>query len=230
MTRFLKYFLKALLTLIGAIALYFTAAWLCSRIGVPAERPERSEVVIYIKTNGVHTDLVVPVRTVERDWSTLIPFSNTKDKDTSSTYVGIGWGDRGFYLETPTWNDLRASTAFKAAFGLSRSAIHTTFYNRMVENEQCVRIDISREQYARLVRYIYGTFETDSAGLPRLISTDAVYGGADAFYEAKGRYNVFRTCNTWTNSGLKAAGQKAAIWAPFDWGIFYQYRHSAEHI
>lgn len=225
MKRFLRLLLWTVLLFIGAIALYFAAAWLCSRIGVPAEGPPTSEVTIFIKTNGVHTDLVVPVRTAQRDWNKLLPFSNTRDKDTTGTYVGIGWGDRGFYLETPTWNDLRASTAFKAAFGLSRSAIHATFYNHLTEDEHCVRIGISREEYARLIGYIDKTFETDSTGLPRLIPTNAVYGGADAFYEAKGRYNVFRTCNTWTNTGLKVAGQKAALWAPFDWGIFYQYRH-----
>jgi len=224
MKRILRVLLKAILAFIGAIALYFAAAWICSRIGVPAQGPQKGGVAIYIKTNGVHTDLVVPVRTAQRDWAKLIPFSNTRDKDTTGTYVGIGWGDRGFYLETPTWNDLKASTAFKAAFGLSRSAIHTTFYNQVVEDQNCIRIDISREQYARLILYIDQTFETDSSGLPRLIPTNAVYGGADAFYEAKGRYNIFRTCNTWTNTGLKVAGQKAAIWAPFDWGIFYQYR------
>jgi uncharacterized protein (TIGR02117 family) len=224
MKRFLRLLLKAVLSLIGAIALYFAAAWIYSRIGVQAEGQQKPEVAIYIKTNGVHTDLVVPVRTAERDWNKLIPYSNTRDKDGNSTYVGIGWGDRGFYLETPTWNDLKASTAFKAAFGLSRSAIHATFYNMLEEDQHCVRIDISREQYGRLIKYIDATLETDSAGLPTLIPTDAVYGGADAFYEAKGRYNIFRTCNTWTNRGLKVSGQKAAIWAPFDWGIFYQYR------
>jgi uncharacterized protein (TIGR02117 family) len=225
MKRLLRFLLKTILALIGAITLYLAAAWICSRIGVPAQGPHKAEIAIYIKTNGVHTDLVVPVRTAERDWNKLIPFSNTRDKDTTSTYVGIGWGDRGFYLETPTWDDLKASTAFKAAFGLSSSAIHATFYNQLAEDEHCIRIDISKEQYARLIRYIDRSFQTDSTGLPRLIPTNAVYGAADAFYEAKGRYNIFKTCNTWTNAGLKVAGQKAALWAPFDWGIFYQYRH-----
>lgn len=95
----------------------------------------------------------------------------------------------------------------------------------MQENQHCVRIDISRDQYRRLIQYIDKTFDTDSTGLPHLIPTNAVYSGADAFYEAKGSYNLFKTCNTWTNKGLKVAGQKASLWAPFDWCIFYQYNH-----
>jgi hypothetical protein len=34
---------------------------------------------------------------------------------------------------------------------------------------------------------------------------------------------MFHTCNTWANNGLKSCGQKAALWTPFDSGIFGQY-------
>lgn len=43
------------------------------------------------------------------------------------------------------------------------------------------------------------------------IPTDAVYGINDAFYDAKGKYSFFETCNTWANDGLKEAGQKARL-------------------
>lgn len=56
------------------------------------------------------------------------------------------------------------------------------------------------------------------------IGTHANYGLTDAFYDGVGRYNLFRTCNTWTNDALKACGQKACWWTPFDTGIFRQYR------
>jgi 3-dehydroquinate synthetase len=58
---------------------------------------------------------------------------------------------------------------------------------------------------------------------PQFIKTEAVYGEFDAFYEANGNYHLFHTCNTWANNGLKAAHQKAAIWTPFESGIFYHY-------
>jgi hypothetical protein len=49
------------------------------------------------------------------------------------------------------------------------------------------------------------------------------YGKHAAFYEAKGSYNLFYTCNTWANQALKAANQKAALWTVLDKGIFYHY-------
>jgi len=45
------------------------------------------------------------------------------------------------------------------------------------------------------------------------------YGSNDAFYEAKGSFSCFKTCNTWTNQTLKKAEIKTAIWTPFDSGI-----------
>ena len=56
------------------------------------------------------------------------------------------------------------------------------------------------------------------------VDTDVRYGNDDAFYEANGTYNLFKTCNTWANNGLKACEKKAALWTPFESGIFYHYK------
>lgn len=228
MKKFLKYTGYTLLSLIALLLLYIGCAWILSRITVKAEQTTQADIVIYLKTNGVHTDLVLPVKTAHKDWSEDILYKNTRSGDTTFNYVAFGWGDKGFYLETPTWGDLKASTAFKAAFGLSTSAVHATFYNNLREGERCVRLMIAGEQYQRLVAFIEKSFQTDSAGTPIVIPTEARYGNNDAFYEARGSYSLFHTCNTWANNALKIAGQKACWWTPFDKGIFYQYRKSRQ--
>ncbi|GAB3521118.1 DUF2459 domain-containing protein [Emticicia fontis] len=212
-----------ILTLVCLIGLYLGSAYVLSRISVDRESQTQNDIPMYILTNGVHTDLVVPIKNEQIDWSKEVKFANTTGKDSLFEYVAFGWGDKGFYLETPTWADLKASTAFKAAFALSTSAIHATFYKRMVEGADCVKINISKEQYSRLIKYIQESFTTDSQGHLMCIQTNANYGKEDAFYEAKGSYHIFHTCNTWANNGLKSCGQKASLWTPFDTGIFYQY-------
>jgi len=214
-----------ILFFVGIICTYGFSAYTLSRMSVDAEENQSKEISIYILTNGVHTDIVLPIRTKHIDWSSEIKFSNTRSQDTTFQYVALGWGDRGFYLETPTWDDLKFSTAFKAAFGLSRTAIHATFYQTLKEGERCVRIEISESQYIKLIEHIKKDFQTDAQNHFVPIQTSANYGKNDAFYEAKGKYSLFYTCNTWTNNALKAAGQKACIWTPFDTGIFYQYQN-----
>ena len=219
----LKYFKKAFLLLIGFILLYALAAFVLPYISIAAEDDPQDDVTIYIKTNGVHTDIVVPTRNEQIDWSKEAKFSHIASGNTNYQYLAIGWGDKGFYLETPTWAELKASVAFKAATGLSSSAIHTTYYREMNIGKACRKIQISKNQYANLIKYIQESIRPDANGHWVNIETDANYGNSDAFYEAKGRYSLFYTCNSWANNALRACGQKHCLWTPFDKGIFKLY-------
>jgi uncharacterized protein (TIGR02117 family) len=183
---------------------------------------DEPKVAIFILSNGVHTDIVVPVKNDSYDWSKQIKFEHTKSKDSTAKYLAMGWGDRGFYLETPTWADLKVSTALKAATGLSSSALHTTFYKTMKEDAYCKKIQISTLEYQKLILFIHESFKTKSGSTIK-IETDAVYGKNDIFYEAKGSYSLFYTCNSWANQALKSANQKAALHTLTDTGIFRHY-------
>ena len=221
----LMYILKVLGIILGIVIIYVILGLLIPYIPVSAKDDgQKKEIPIYIYTNGVHTDIVMPVKNDLQDWSRKIPFANTRSKKTDYQYIGIGWGDKGFYLDTPTWADLKFSTAIKAAFWLSDSAMHCTFYNTMKEGDDCKMIMISRNQYQNLVKFVEDKFDRDQNGNFMLIPTDAVYGDNDAFYDAKGTYSFLYTCNTWSNNALKAAGQKAALWTPSDFGIFQHYK------
>jgi uncharacterized protein (TIGR02117 family) len=210
--------------LVTFVLLYLGTAYCLSRIEVQEESAAKREIAIYIKTNGVHTDIVVPVRSYIKDWSKEVRFENTVSKDTTFQYLGMGWGDKGFYLETPTWAELKASVAFRAVTGLSTTAIHATFFKTLNEDSTCKKLLVSRDQYARLVHYIDDSFQKDNSGHFMYIKTNANYGANDAFYEAKGSYSLLRTCNTWANNSLKACGQRCCLWTPFDTGIFYHYK------
>ena len=223
--KIFKYILYFVLVLVGFMLLFMSSAYCLSRIQVDEEVNAKDEVEIFIKTNGVHTDIVFPVKNPEINWSSEINYSNTISADTSAQYLGMGWGDKGFYLETPSWAELKPSVAFKAAFALSSTAIHATFYNKMIENDSCKKILISNEQYVRLVKYVSDSFQKDKNGHFIVIKTNANYGKTDAFYEANGSYSMLHTCNTWANNGLKYCGQKACLWTPFDTGIFSKYNN-----
>lgn len=206
------------------LILYAIAGTFLSFVPVNGDQLQKDDVSIYILSNGVHTDLVLPIKNEEIDWSEYVKFEHTKGKDTSANFIAFGWGDKGFYLDTPTWSELKFSTAFKAAFALGESAIHTTFHKQMIECENCVKINISNGNYKRLITYIQTSFDRDGNDGFIQIKTTANYGSNDTFYEAVGRYNLFYTCNTWANNGLKACFQKASLWTLLDGGIFYQYR------
>lgn len=217
--KFLKYTTFFLLGIIGYLLVVTLLSYISVNDGLVKSH---KEIPIYILTNGVHTDVVLPLKSEHYDWTNQLKTEHTKAKDTTMNYVALGWGDKGFYLETPTWADLKASTALKAASGLSTSAMHVTFYKEMKESKSCKKLQISSDNYKKLILFINESFQTKSGEFLK-IETDAVYGKHDVFYEANGSYSLFYTCNSWANQALKAANQKAALWTISDSGIFRHY-------
>ncbi|MCP1994505.1 TIGR02117 family protein [Flavobacterium sp. HSC-61S13] len=216
---------KILAGIVLFVVFYLLIDFILSHITV-AEKENSNTVKhidVYLYSNGVHTDIVVPLRSAEIDWTTQIDPLHTEAQRTDMEFLAVGWGDKGFYLETPEWSDLKPSVAFKAAFYLGSTAMHTTFYKKMYESDHCIKVKITTDQYRALITYIQASFDRDSNGNYILI-TAPTYGKNDSFYEAKRTYGLFYTCNTWANNALKAAGMKACFWTAFDRGILYQYR------
>lgn len=218
-----KILLKTLFGFIAFLLIYAILIFFTSIISVNENNESIDKnIPIYILSNGVHTDIVLPLKNEIKDWSTEILYTNTKAKDSTLQNLAFGWGDKGFYLNTPTWADLKTSTAAKAVTGLSSSAMHVTFYGNLKESENCKKFFISESQYQQMITYIENSFSLDTENKIQRIGTHS-YGKHDIFYEAKGSYNLFYTCNTWANQALKAGNQKAALWTVLDKGIFYHY-------
>ena len=218
-----KILLKTSIGFIAFLLIYTIVIFFTSIISVNENNSDTNKIVpVYILSNGVHTDIVLPLKNDIKDWSTKISYLDTKAKDSTRQNVAFGWGDKGFYLDTPTWADLKTSTAVKAVTGLSSSAMHITFYGNLKEDENCKKFFISKSQYQNMIDYIENSFTLDTKNKFQRIGTHS-YGKYDIFYEAKGSYNLFYTCNTWANQALKAGNQKAALWTVLDKGIFYHY-------
>lgn len=219
----LKFIGRFVLAILIFLVVYVIIAFTAAHIPVNSSPEKSDDVTIYINTNGVHTDIMVPVKNQIKDWTTAIRYDQTKAKDSLMTYIAFGWGDKGFYLDTPEWSDLKASTAAKAAFYLGTSAMHTKFYNTVKEDAECVKVTISKKDYQDMVKYIEDSFRLDDKNNVQWIPNQS-YGQYDAFYEGKGKYSLFYTCNTWANNCLKAGHQKATLWTVYDKGIFYHYQ------
>uniref|UniRef100_UPI00404A5BFC TIGR02117 family protein n=1 Tax=Flavobacterium sp. TaxID=239 RepID=UPI00404A5BFC len=218
-----KILLKSVLGIVAFLVVYAIVILFTSVISINENVVEtNNNIPIYILSNGVHTDVVVPLKNEIKDWSKDISYLHTKAKDSTRNLLAFGWGDRGFYLDTPTWADLKFSTAAKAVTGLSSSAMHITFHRNLKENASCKKILLSKVQYKKLMNYFENSFQLNEMNKIQQIGTHS-YGKNDAFYEAKGSYNLFYTCNTWANQALKSANQKAALWTVLDKGIFCHY-------
>ena len=172
----------------------------------------KKEKTVYISTNGVHLDVIIPRIYLNRSLLRQLGVSS------QTTYLSFGWGDKGFYLETPRWKDLKFTTAVKALFWKSETAVHLTKYRRKASHWKPVYL--CNEQFTDLMAFIDGYFEKDEND--RVIEIkDSGYTNSDTFFEATGNYNMIMTCNQWVNNALKAANVETSIWSPLDNGVLY---------
>ena len=204
--------LAAFLFVLGLYAAAVGVLGLVETGGEDTALAAREGIEMFVTSNGVHTDFVLPVVTPYRDWRPLAP-------NAAYPFLAIGWGDRDFYLATPTWNDLKASTALRAAFGLNGTVLHVESMGRPVVSDRARALRLSPDQYRRLLAYVEAGFARDAANGYRRIA-GAHYNADDAFYEATGRYSVIVTCNEWAREGLAAAGVRVPLWSPFTWSLF----------
>jgi len=208
--------LKLVLLIPLSILFYVLIAFVCSYIPYNRAFKESSSdsVKIFLHSNGVHTDILVPVKNEQKDWSALLP-----NLPASTSYVAMGWGDKGFYLNTPTWADLKFSTAFKAAFWMSTTAMHITPYEQAPElSENTVGVNISKEQYQILCIYIENSFQYNEEKQLTLLRHDPRYYRGN-FYDAVGTYSILTSCNSWVNKAMKVSGIRTCLWTPFDWPL-----------
>ncbi len=217
--RILKASLIALAPLVALPVLYFAAA-LAGGL-VPANggwRESEAGVRIFVRTNGVHTWILVPKVAAGIDWRRIAPPGHIKDpRYARGDYVAIGYGNRDFYLNTPTWGDLSLRTALAAAFGGGPSLVHIEHEHDPRPNDDQQPITLRVEEYRKLVRHIGRSFDLSGGRSHPLLGRG--YGPADVFYEAKGPYNAYRTCNEWTGEALRAAGVRTGMWTPLSQSI-----------
>lgn len=196
-------------------------------LSVPAETQSQSETTydVYLLKSGPHTDFFVRANTDVHNWTIDFPYSNNANPDTSLPWLAIGWGDKDFYLNTPTWGDLTISTAVAAATGLGTAGIHASYYFTVPVDRPIIHLQLNRNQYTRLCNYVSQTLISDDKG--HRVMLEPLLPGInfehDRYYDANGTYSMIHTCNTWVNNGLKASGQRACLWTGFAEGIFYQY-------
>jgi uncharacterized protein (TIGR02117 family) len=210
----------AMLALLGPPLAYLATALLLGLMPANAGWVEAEEgVTIFVNTNGVHTGIGMPVRNAVMDWSVLVPAAHLREPKPAD-YVFIGYGHRGFYLDTPGWAEISPATALNAAFGGGETLIHVDHVDAPGEGPEQRALTLSHEEYARLVAFIRARFRLNDGRTIPLIGRG--YGLRDIFYEAQGGYSLWMTCNEWTGRALRSAGVRMGFWTPLEQGVMWR--------
>jgi len=213
-----KWVAGLLSVLLAVPALYLAAALGGSLIPVNRGWTEPAEgTTIYLADNGIHADIIMPVKADGLDWSPLLPRSEAAR---DFQWIAFGAGEQRVYLDTPTWMDITPRTIWSALAGGKR-VVHVEY---VPSPDYAVRqIRLRPEEYRRLWSSIRAEFAN---GRPQRIPHKG-YDCCDAFYRGVGKASAINTCNSWVADRFRLAGIKTSVWPPFIPGLVWRYRKAA---
>lgn len=213
--KLIKRILKWLLYILCIPIVYVLISLLLAAITVNKNDVSPEDTfTVYLNTNGVHLDIIINKNDINPDLLKSLYIQENEN------YLSFGWGDENFYINTPTWGDLTLKNAFSAMFLKSASLMHLTRYTQ-IENDW-TPVTLNADELHKLNAFIFETFKLDEKG-NTIILPGFSYTLTDDFYQAKGSYSCFNTCNSWVNRGFKRSGLKACLWTPFDFGLLNKY-------
>lgn len=210
--RWWRWCRRGLLVLFGLPAAYVLAALLLALVPLRKDGVAGGEAVypVYLLSNGVHINLVLPSRNPAADWQTLLPGHD------GSEWTYIGWGSHAFYTQVPTWGDLTPPLAARALLW-DQSVLYARGGPdpRQAAPELRAEIRLSEAQYRAL-----------SADVAQQFASYRPLAGHADFYPAHGAYQPLQTCNEWVRRRLYAVGVPVPVWTPFDRPLLWQLQRS----
>ncbi|WP_300660581.1 TIGR02117 family protein [Fluviicola sp.] len=212
--------------LFAFIAIYILIFLSLSPFTVSVEETNDSKTeTIYISSNGIHSDVILPIRHPLMNWESTLSLHQMLSVDTFQTHLKFGWGDKNFFLRTKEWSDMEVGTVLNTVFGRGPGAMHLILCTpKDLDKTSLVEIHLSKRHYQRLCGFIQHSFLFEN-GKAKVIEKHP-YGTYDFFFDSSIEYNMTYTCNTWTNNALKRAGQKVGVWTPFKGAIFSKFADS----
>jgi len=205
MKKIFKYLFYLLLFPLLVVALYFLSAYLFTFFPKNTPQQTQQEKQVYLLYSNIHSDIVFNIHDIN-----LSRFPEFKRK--KEGYLAFGWGDKETYLNTPNIADIKLSTGFKALFLNTPSLMHVSYLPNILRYQNVKVIKLSTPQYNHLKNSILQSFNFKGERYKG-------YGRDDFFYAAKGKYNLFQTCNSWTGDQLREANVSVPYWTPLVWSV-----------
>lgn len=161
-------------------------------------KEEKANQSIFITSHSWHTGIVLSAENVHEKMSFLF------ERFGNASYFEFGWGDQDYYQS----RNVTSGIALKAAFWPTDSVTHvialTSHPSDYFSSIEMVKIDLTASRMSSLNIFLANSFFRDSKG--NLKKTTAGHYGNSQFYQGRGDYHLFNTCNKWTAKGLRSAG------------------------
>jgi uncharacterized protein (TIGR02117 family) len=224
-TRLKKLFYYSLFGKVSLITLlaigYFTPVINCNNT------QEKCDYSVCAIDDGMHINIVLPVSNNLVDWREFLNISAIgKDATDNYKYLTFGWGDRDFYIQTPTLAELNLITAVKALFLPTPSTILVQGFAKLPQNRELKCVKVTKTDYLKLTQFIQNTFQFNSQNQPIRIANGHL--SSSGFYAANGSYSILTTCNNWAAEALRKADVDTPLWAGLSSAVMLHFGRTCE--
>lgn len=161
-----------------------------------AEQIDSYDQLAYVIDHGIHTAVVVDAKPL----AAKLGLSGTLFG--RFKFIEIGRGDAGFYqTEKETF-----TVTLKALFLSTPAVLHLSAYNKRPAKKfplsRTVDIKLSKPAMEKLLNAIVSDFSLDQG---RAIELAPGRDKDSRFFQSKGSYHLFYTCNNWTADVIEQA-------------------------
>lgn len=212
--RLLRTVVTSIAAALVAAALLFVAGALIPRpfFAQTVHAPQAARTVLLL-SNPIHTDIAFPADPDVMARLSILNGENFQLTDPRIAWIVVGWGGRSFYLETPTWSELKFMPLMRG-LTLDRSTMHVEPIGVFNTDQPGIeRLTVSPQAFDAMLADMLGRFQLNSEGKAMMID-GAGYGLNDRFFEANGYFTALAGCNTWTSAILRRGGLRTGFWNP----------------
>ncbi|TCL09287.1 uncharacterized protein (TIGR02117 family) [Shimia isoporae] len=160
---------------------------------------------IWVFDHGYHAGLVIAR-------SSLSKFEGARSQVwlaqfPEADWFEFGWGDTGFYFEVPAYENVTLAIGAKALLWPSDSVMHISTGSgtpfAVFSHSDGVEIPVTDDALVQMLAFIESGAATDVPLGPGLY-------GVSRFYQGRGAYHLFQTCNSWVSQALRAGDVRSA--------------------
>lgn len=214
----IRRFGKGLGRLFGAVFFVVTLYLMGAAVGglIPSRSADIAlgdDVEIALLYGPIHVDFLLPATAETRDALQFARAGGVQVNHADVGYFIVGWGARDFYTSTPQWSDLNARATLRAITG-DASVLRVDVVAPNIAFNQLPRLSLSADQYTALLAGITASATPDAVGVEA-----RGHRGTSGFVEARGRFHILRTCNTWVGRVLRGAGVPMGVWTPTPYAV-----------
>ena len=126
---------------------------------------------ILVLSNAIHTDIAIPLARDTRASFAFLARSGLPVDNPGARWLVVGWGGRAFYIETPSWSDLKPLPVFRA-LTIDGSVLHVGLSGPIDRTDAAVTaFDLDEGGFDRLISYVLASFALrpeEAAAIPEV--------------------------------------------------------------